>query len=106
MNVRWHFLLLPFLAVCFALSTFEVDVDGIVTNTWGDAYDAYLPAAFTADDVTATTQSPQTQLGGYTPKWRVTALSLFRLPVRVFLSPLPVHGGLRWTYLRCCQLLI
>jgi hypothetical protein len=107
MKTRWRFWLLPLLTVGLLLSVFEVNTDDIV-NTWGDAYDAYLPPAFWADSSSSVTISPiQRKPTGVLP-------IPVRWPSGRFVAGLfPAPGGNRpgflhrsRIHLRCCQWLI
>ncbi len=107
MKTRWQFWLLPLLAVGLLLLIFEVNTDDII-NTWGDAYDAYLPPAFSADGSLQITVSPvQRKPTGALPmpvRW---------FPARFVADPFPAPSRNRFVFLhrkrihlRYCQWLI
>ncbi|WP_345269353.1 hypothetical protein [Nibrella viscosa] len=50
MKIHWRYWLIPLLTIGLFISIFEVNTGGIV-NTWGDAWDTYLPAEFMPDPV-------------------------------------------------------
>ena len=106
MNARWRSWLLPLLLVSFGISAFEVNTDDIV-NTWGDCYDAYIPAEFVADADSSATVSPRHDTGH----------RCFSLFVAATHSPLPALAAgprparrsfIRYerVFLYCCQWLI
>lgn len=98
---RWRYWLLPILMMGMIISIFEVNTE-VISNSWGDQWDTYLPAEFTRDQSPSTTTSPNRVTGAFvmssTQRVGTRHIALTKVSSRQYCWLW--HHRL---FLRCCQ---